>query len=224
MLYELGPLDLFLEREFPTPGARGSIEAAAAPFVVALEAGAGAVEQAGGQFAAVAVGVDDGGAALDLGDAASELARQSGDVSPEIASAVAGAGVLEGDLAGLASELLGDLASGDPPSPPVPPDGYPGGPPPDPEGGGQPPPPPPVEYDHSLDDLAVNACFGPACVARYRVALAGQVERWTGRAATEHELRACQDFQDHYGFLSDLALDWMWTNWVYPNLPETTGG
>lgn len=218
MLYELGPLELFLERDFPTPGARGSIEAAAAPFVVALDAGAGAVERAGGQFAAVAVGVDDGGAALDLGDAATELARQSGEVSPELVSAAAGAGVLEGDLAGLASELLGDLEKGEPPQPVIPP-GAPEDWGTDPSGGNPPGRfPTPPDYEPAPVPRSGQPCFGPECAQRYREALARQVLAWSGREATDDELLAVDRYMGTYGYLDDAALEWLWVNWVQPNL------
>lgn len=218
MLYERGPLDLFVDAAIPAPGLRDTFDGLTASEVVALDAGAGALVAAGLTFASAAAAVDDG-AALDVADAAAELNRQPGDVSPELAAAAAGVEILDGDLAGLTNEISDDLRQPVPPAPTIPPapdDPYHAGNP-DPEHG--PPPPAPITYDDGPPVARLGGgCFGPECAARYREALARQVLAWSGRAATDADLLAVDRYMGTYGYLDDNALTWLWANWVQPNL------
>jgi hypothetical protein len=220
MLYDRGPLDLFTDAEIPAAGVLEHSDAIAAAEVAALDGAAGQLIIVGLQLGAAGADAGDGGAALDIAEAAADLDRQPGDVSLDLVAAAAGAEVLSGDLAGLTNEVLGDLTGAAPPQPPIPPmpaQQYDSTPDPEQQA---PPPPDPTVYEPDPAALNVGSCFGDSCRVAYRAALGRQILAWTGRDATDAELLNVDRFMGTYGFLSDLALDWLWAYWVKPNLPE----
>jgi hypothetical protein len=218
MLFEPGPLALFTDDEIPTPGLPISLASESAPEILAIGAGARALVDVGNRLAVAAADVDDGGAAGDVAEAAAAIAAETGDPHPEIAGAAAGADVLEGDLGALASELLGDLSSGEPPQPQIPPGTEPDFSGSDAVGAQTGPPPDTTVYEDAPIPRRLEACFGPACATRYRQRLAEQIANVTGRLATSDELLNVDRYMGTYGYLDDDALDWLWANWVQPNL------
>ena len=138
MLFEPGPLALLTTAEFPVLGPLPGFAALAADQVRALEGAADAIAGQQAEIASAgAVGADPS-AALDLAAAAAEHERQSREFDPALGGVATVSEVLEGELAGLASEIAEDLALAEPDEPTIPPG----------TDGGRPPPPSMAEWDN----------------------------------------------------------------------------
>lgn len=140
MLYDPGPLRLFTAEEFPQLGPRPRFEAIAAEEIRVLEGGAGALSLAFGEMVEGTRGSHLDGAGSVIGALAEELDRQSRSLDPSIAAVAASVDALEGDLAGLTTEITSDLYTPIPGEPSIPPEPPPYSP--YPPGGGYPVPPP----------------------------------------------------------------------------------
>jgi len=125
MLLEPGPLRLFTDAEIPRGGIPTDFTGPAAREAAELQAGAHALSSAAGAFAPGVGAPSDLAAASDLGAAVAEHDRQSRESDSAIADVAAGAGALEGTLAGLTNELAGELANASIPPAPAPPDDSP---------------------------------------------------------------------------------------------------
>jgi hypothetical protein len=122
MLLEPGPMRLFTDDEIPRDLAPPDFAGLAAREAGELEAGARVLEIAGGALTPGVGAPEDLAVASDLVAAAAEHESQSKVSDSAIGDVAAGAGVLEGDLSGLTSELAGELAGASMPDTPPEPD------------------------------------------------------------------------------------------------------
>ena len=111
MLLEPGPLRLFTDAEIPRALVPTDFEGPAVQEAREHTAGAGVLESAIGRFAPGVGAPSDLAAASDLRAADDAHDRQSREIDSAIGGISSGAGVLEGDLAGLTNELASELAN-----------------------------------------------------------------------------------------------------------------
>jgi len=125
MLFEPGPLSLFTDAEIPRALSPPRFEALAAREAAELQTGAHALDRFAGALAPAVGAPADLAAATDLIAAATEHDRQSREADSAIAGVAAGAGALQGTLAGLSNELARELADASLPDEPDEPDAEP---------------------------------------------------------------------------------------------------